>query len=105
MTFTVSGCPPGATCTLSQSNLAANAGSQTVTLTIQTAAVKAISREGHTPWSLALLPLARASYELRSQWDCITASLGGVPPPGGVLDRKLSEFNDLDGSIAVKSSF
>jgi len=29
----------------------------------------------------------------------------GVPPPGGVLDRKLSEFNDLDGAIAAKSSF
>jgi len=45
----------------------------------------------------------RACYELRSQWDCITASLG--VPPRGVLDRKSSEFNDLDGAIAAKSSF
>ena len=26
-------------------------------------------------------------------------------PPRGVLDRKLSEFNDLDGAIAAKLSF
>ncbi len=30
--------------------------------------------------------------------------LGGTPPPG-VLDRKLSEFNDLDGALAAKSPF
>jgi hypothetical protein len=32
-------------------------------------------------------------------------SLEGGTPPRGVLDRKLSEFNDLDGAIAAKSSF
>ena len=26
-------------------------------------------------------------------------------PPRGVLDRKLSEFSDLDGALAAKSSF
>src|SRR6266702_2677148 len=26
----------------------------------------------------------KACYELRSQWDCIPASLGGTPPGGGV---------------------
>jgi dTDP-glucose 4,6-dehydratase len=32
---------------------------------------------------LKVTGLDRACYELRSQLDCITASLGGNPPPGG----------------------
>jgi hypothetical protein len=68
VSLTVSGCPTGSTCTLSPTSFAANAGAQTVTLAVQTAAVTARSREGHTPWSLALLllPLAGARRLRRS---------------------------------------
>ena len=41
------------------------------------------------------LTLPFACYELRSQWDCITASLERGTPRG-VLDRKLPKFNDLE---------
>jgi sugar lactone lactonase YvrE len=66
--FTAAGLPPGATATFSPASLAANSGAQTITLTVQTAAVTARSREGHTPWSLALLllPLAGARRLRRS---------------------------------------
>jgi len=42
VTFSVSGLPPGATATFSPATVAANAGKQTVTLTIQTPAAAAI---------------------------------------------------------------
>lgn len=41
VTFSVSGLPPGATATFSPASMAANAGAQTVTLTVQTTAVTA----------------------------------------------------------------
>ncbi|MEZ2346445.1 Ig-like domain repeat protein [Terriglobus sp. RCC_193] len=68
VSLAVSGCPQGATCTLSPIGFAANAGPQTVTLTVQTAAVTARRSENHTPWSLALLllPLAGARRVRRS---------------------------------------
>jgi hypothetical protein len=68
VSLTVSGCPTGSTCTLSSASFAADAGAQTVTLAVQTAAVTARSRESHTPWSLALLllPLAGARRLRRS---------------------------------------
>jgi hypothetical protein len=68
VSLAVSGCPTGSTCTLSPTSFAANAGAQTVTLAVQTAAVTARSRESHTPWSLALLllPLAGARRLRRS---------------------------------------
>ena len=68
VSLTVSGCPTGSTCTLSSASFAANAGAQTVTLAVQTAAMTARSRESHTPWSLALLllPLAGARRLRRS---------------------------------------
>jgi hypothetical protein len=69
VTLTISGLPTNATATFSQNNLAANAGTQTITVKIQTAAVaKASRRDASPPWSLALLllPLAGASRMRRS---------------------------------------
>jgi len=85
LSLTASGCPPDATCTFSQSSFAANAGAQTVKLTVQTAPITARSREGHTPWSLALflLPLAGArrlrssSQRLRRLLLLATLIVGG----------------------------
>ena len=68
VSFTATGLPPGATAIFSPASLAANSGAQTITLTVQTEAVTARSREGHTPWSLALLllPLVGARRLRRS---------------------------------------
>ncbi len=38
-------------------------------------------------------------------YDPSGIAIPGGYPPGGVLDRKLSEFSDLDGAFAAKSSF
>jgi hypothetical protein len=80
VSLTVSGCPTGSTCTLSPTSFAADAGAQTVTLAVQTAAVTAHSRESHTPWSLALLllPLAGARRLRRSSQRLQKLSLAAV---------------------------
>ena len=62
VSLTVTGCPTGSTCALSPTSFAANAGAQTVTLAVQTAAVTARSREDRTPWSIALLLLPLAGH-------------------------------------------
>jgi hypothetical protein len=51
-----------------------------VTLAVQTAAVTARSREGHTPWALALLllPLAGARHLRRSSQRLQKLSLAAV---------------------------
>jgi hypothetical protein len=58
--FTVAGLPAAATYTLSPTSLAANAGAQTVTLSVTAPATSAMERSGRAaPWTLALLlPLA-----------------------------------------------
>jgi streptogramin lyase len=65
VTYTASGLPTGATVTFSPANLAANAGAQAVTMTVQTVALSSSMRMNapfspNAPWSLAflLLPLA-----------------------------------------------
>lgn len=56
--FTATGLPPGATATFSPASIAANAGAQTVVVSIQTAAVSAFSHgKGAAPIVLALLLL------------------------------------------------
>jgi len=63
VTFAASGLPAGATYTMSPANLAANAGEQTVTMTIKTIPLPGHTREsgGGAGWSvLLLLPLAGA---------------------------------------------
>ena len=69
VTFAVTGLPPGATYSLSSNNLAPNAGPQTITLTVQTAAVTAKNGKNQLPpWSMALLflPLVGAGGLRRS---------------------------------------
>jgi hypothetical protein len=80
VSLTVSGCPTGSSCMLSSAAFAANAGAQTVTLAVQTAAVTARSREGHTPWALALLllPLAGARRLRHSSQRLQKLSLAAV---------------------------
>ena len=56
VTYTVTGCPPGATCTVNPATVTQGAGPQTLTLTVSTALDVAINRVHQTaPWSLALL--------------------------------------------------
>jgi hypothetical protein len=54
VSFAVAGLPPGASCTVSPSNLSASAGSQTVKITIQTAAASSVPG-GERILALALL--------------------------------------------------
>jgi len=56
--FTVSGLPPGATVTFSPSTIPANGGTQTITITIQTAAVSALRTAPSTGHGLATATLA-----------------------------------------------
>jgi hypothetical protein len=56
VTYTVTGCPPGATCAVNPATVAQGAGPQTLTLTVSTAQAVALHRVGQTaPWSFALL--------------------------------------------------
>jgi hypothetical protein len=67
VSFSVSGLPTSATASFSPSALPVNAGAQTVTMTITTAAIGAqVRRRNHAPWALAaVLPwfvLKRSRY-------------------------------------------
>jgi hypothetical protein len=95
--FAVSGLPPGATATFSPSSIAANGGTQTVTITIQTAPATALDRTppGPSPGrhaasvSLALLALF---------------GLGGLRRRGHALKRFLCIVALLTGGAAATFS-
>lgn len=58
--FTVTGLPPGATYTLSQSSISATSGARTIVLTVKAAPLTARDSKTSAPWSLALLLLPLA---------------------------------------------
>ena len=71
VSFTATGLPPGATYSVSPTTIAANAGPQIVTLTVQTASSLAQNHSESTSgakllWALLLLPLTRAHKLRRS---------------------------------------
>jgi hypothetical protein len=93
VSFSVTGLPPGATATFSPATLAANGGTQAVTLSIQTSAALA-RNDNRTPWShdraplLALvLPLVfgrRVRSKLNGRLLAVVLLLGGLAGVAGV---------------------
>jgi hypothetical protein len=94
VSFSVTGLPPGATATFSPATLAANGGTQAVTLSIQTSAALA-RNDNRTPWShdrapllaLLVLPLVfgrRVWSKLNGPLLAVVLLLGGLAGVAGV---------------------
>jgi len=84
ISFTASGLPTGATASFTPSSIAASAGAQTVTLTVQTAAATARAEKpglgGKLALALLLLPLlgfGRVRRQAR-RWLCLVVLLSGL---------------------------
>jgi len=96
VSFTVSGLPAGATATFDPATVAANGGKQTITVTIQTAALAAARPAPSVerrlmPLTLALLflPLIGAGRMRRqgrrmNRWVCLVLLLGGMAATAAV---------------------